>query len=178
MQRPAPQAQIAVMAERSSPRTDPIRPTDEDARALARRLLTEARHGALGVIDAGSGAPLVTRVAVGWDGTAPLVLASTLAAHTQALLADGRCSLLVGEPGARGDPLTHPRLSVQGRAEATDKVALRALWLRDHPKAALYYDFADFMLFRVMPSGGLLNAGFGRAYRLAPDDLAAPSARA
>ena len=34
-----------------TPTTDPIRPTDDEARALAQRLIREARFGALGTLD-------------------------------------------------------------------------------------------------------------------------------
>lgn len=150
---------------------DPIRPTDDEARALSRALIAGARFGALAVIDPTTGGPHVTRVAVGQDGGVPLLLVSTLAAHTRALLADPACSLLVGEPGPKGDPLTHPRLTLHARAEPADKAALRARWLADHPKTKLYYDFADFHLMRLVPVSGHLNGGFARAFILTPKDL-------
>lgn len=153
--------------------TSPIRPTTDEARALARRLLAEARHGALGVLDPGTGGPVVSRVAVGLHAGEPLILVSALAAHAVALRADPRCSLLLGEPG-RGDPLAHPRLTLQARAEAVGKAALRAGWLAQHPKSALYFDFADFALLRLRVGEAHLNGGFGRAFRLGPEDLAAP----
>lgn len=152
---------------------DPIRPTDDTARSLARDLLAGARHGALGTLD-DAGFPLVTRVAVGWDGTAPLILVSALSAHARALRARPACGLMVGEPGARGDPLTHPRLSLTARAEPADKATLRELWLRDHPKAALYYDFADFFMLRLAVAAAHLNGGFGKAWVLTPADLRLP----
>ncbi|NKX43172.1 HugZ family protein [Roseicyclus persicicus] len=153
-------------------RTDPIRPTDEDARGLARGLIDAARHAALGVIDPETGAPMVTRIALvpGPDGV-PLSLVSSLSAHTAALAANPACSLLVGEPGPRGDPLTHPRLTLQARAEPADKAALKAHVLGLQPKATLYYDFGDFSLVRFVPVAGHLNGGFGKAYRLSPADL-------
>ena len=156
---------------------DPVRPTDDEARALARRLMEEARHGALGVLDPATGAPHVTRVAVGLADGAPLTLISALSHHTRALAADPRCSLLLGEPGPRGDPLTHPRLTLLARAAfvASDdpaRPALRAGWLARHPKAKLYMDFADFAFVRLRPEGAHLNGGFGRAYRLVASDLA------
>lgn len=155
-------------------RPDPIRPTDDEARRLGRSLIAEARFAALGVIDPESGAPLVTRIGlVALAGEDPLTLISDLSAHTAALLANPVCCLLLGEPGARGDPLTHPRLSLQARAEAADKAGLRARYLGRAPKAALYYDFADFRLVRFRPLGGHLNGGFGRAFRLEAGDLAA-----
>ena len=149
----------------------PIRPTDDDARALARNLLRGARHGALATRDAGSGLPHVARVAVGHDGPDPLLLVSTLSLHTRALLADPGAALLVGEPGSKGDPLTHPRLTVQGHCSPADKDALRARWLHDHPKTRLYYDFADFLLMRLSVVQAHLNGGFGKAYTLTRDDL-------
>ena len=89
----------------------------------------------------------------------------------QALRADPRCSLLLGEPGPRGDPLAHPRLTLLGRVQAADKARLRAPWLAAHPKSALYYDFADFALLRVLVDAAHLNGGFGQAFRLTPSDL-------
>jgi putative heme iron utilization protein len=153
-------------------RTDPIRPTDDEARALAHGLIDTARHAALGVIDPESSAPMVTRIALvpGPDG-APLTLISTLSSHTAALAANPVCSLLIGEPGERGDPLTHPRLTLQARAEAADKAALKDHYLGHYPKARLYYDFTDFGLTRFTPIAGLLNGGFGKAYRLTAEDL-------
>lgn len=153
--------------------TDPVRPTDDEARALARDLVASARHGALGVIDPETGAPMVTRIAVvpGPDGV-PMTLVSTLSSHTAALEANPACSLLLGEPGAKGDPLTHPRLTLQARAEAADKAALRAHYLSLYPKAQLYYDFGDFRLLRLVPERALLNGGFGKAYRMTAGDLA------
>ena len=50
----------APMTER---KTDPIRPTDDDARDQARALIAQARFAALGVIDPATGAPMVTRIA-------------------------------------------------------------------------------------------------------------------
>ena len=151
------------------PKRDPINPTDDDARSLARSLLTEARYGALAVN--GPPAPLVTRVATVAHNGAPLILVSTLSAHTAALEADPNCSILLGEPGTKGDPLTHPRMTVLARAEAADKAALKPHWLAAIPKAALYYDFTDFRLYRLAPTEIHLNGGFGKAYRLAPTDL-------
>jgi heme iron utilization protein len=154
--------------------TDPVRPTDNEARTLARTMLGQARHGALGVIDPASGGPMVTRVAVGWDGVDPLILISSLASHTAALQKDPRTSLLIGEPGERGDPLTHPRLTLMTTAHVADKAQGRAGWLRDHPKSTLYFDFTDFLLIRLSVTAAHLNGGFGKAYWLVPSDLSGP----
>ncbi|SDU27473.1 HugZ family protein [Stappia sp. ES.058] len=157
-------------------KTDPIRPTDDAARALARDLLRRARFGALGVLDPGDGAPFVSRVALAteMDG-APVVLISALSRHTQALAGDARCSLLVGEPG-KGDPLAHPRLTLVAEAEpiAADAPGfehVRRRYLMRHPKAKLYAGFSDFSFFRLRIKRASLNGGFGKAYELAPRDI-------
>lgn len=154
---------------------DPIRPTDDAARALARRLIDGARFGALGVLR--EGAPFVTRIALapGEDGV-PVTLISDLSLHTAALRAAPVCSLMVGEPGPKGDPLTHPRLTLEAQAEfvARDdpgREALRAQYLEWKPKARLYVDFGDFNFVRLVPRAGHLNGGFGQAYRLSAADL-------
>jgi heme iron utilization protein len=156
---------------------NPIRPTDDDARTLARGLLADARHAALAVLHPDSGGPFVSRVALGTapDG-APVTLISTLALHTRALRADPRAAVLVGEPGPKGDPLTHPRLTVQARARFIDRTdpahaAIREKYLADHPKSTLYADFADFGFVLFDVEGAALNGGFGKAYNLTAEDL-------
>ncbi|WP_322891620.1 MULTISPECIES: HugZ family protein [unclassified Yoonia] len=150
---------------------EPVNPTDDTARALLRQLLAEVRHAALAVTHPETGAPYVARVGLIWDGTAALTLVSTLSTHTQALLVHPACAVLVGEPGDKGDPLTHPRLTLSAQAAQVDKSAHKDRWLAAVPKAKLYYDFADFLMFRLVPVGIDLNGGFGKAYRLAPDEL-------
>ncbi len=151
---------------------DKFRDTDDEARGLARKLISEARFGALGlVIDAG---PFVTRIAlVPGDGKLT-TLVSDLAPHTYALRAKPDASVLIGEPG-KGDPLAHPRLTLQVRARFLKKTdEAKQAYLTVHPKAQLYIDFVDFHLVHLEPREGWLNGGFGRAYRLTPDDLKTP----
>ncbi|MGG7519054.1 HugZ family protein [Allorhizobium undicola] len=160
------------MAEKPSP----IRPTDDEARKLARTLLRGARHVALGVLDPLLGTPYVSRVLLGTlpDGTLSL-LVSRLSQHTRALLTDPRASLLAGEPG-KGDPLAHPRVTVQCLAEPIDRdgpdhAAFRTRFLARHPKSRLYIDFPDFLFFRLTPQAASLNGGFGRAFLLEGEDF-------
>ena len=182
-QDPAPMARVPACACAASgycsrmPERNPINPTDDDARALAHRLLSAARFGALGVIDPQTGAPSVTRVAIGTapDG-APLTLVSDLSSHTPALKAHPACSLLLGEPGDRGDPLTHPRMTLNCEATFVAHggpgwLELRAHYLAQHPKAKLYIDFTDFSFVRLEVQAVALNGGFGKAYHLTPADL-------
>lgn len=156
--------------------TNPIRPTDDDARDLAQSLMRDARFCAVATLD-DSGAPMTARIAFGRAATGePISLISQLSHHTQALMRDPRCSLLVGEPGDRGDPLTHPRLTLQARAQmiARDDPEFGALqqgWLVSHPKSRLYIGFTDFLFARFDVSTAFLNGGFGKAFVLTPRDL-------
>lgn len=152
----------------------PLLPVDDDARALVRRLLHEARFAALSHLDPATGHPLVSRVGIAAHEGVPIMLMSQLSAHTAALKADQRCSLLVGEPG-KGDPLAHPRVTLIGRArKVTDQATrsvLRGTYLARHPKAELYVDFADFAFWQMELERAALNGGFGKAYALDASDL-------
>ncbi|MEM1431527.1 MAG: pyridoxamine 5'-phosphate oxidase family protein [Pseudomonadota bacterium] len=156
---------------------NPIRETDAEARALGRTLIDTARYGALGVRDPATQAPMVTRVAVAVaPDQRPMTLISDLSHHTKALKADPVCSLLVGEPGPKGDPLTHPRITLQCRASfvrhgEAGHADLRAHYLSGHPKAGLYIDFADFSFALFDVDEAHLNGGFGKAFHLTPADL-------
>lgn len=158
-------------------RPDPVQPADAEARDLALTLLGGANHAALAYANPATAVPMISRIAFGLDqGGCPVTLISSLAAHWPGLKASSRCSVMVGEVGDRGDPLTHPRLMVEARAEfvAPDdpaRPALRDRWLAAHPKAKLYADFPDFAFVRLVPQGALLNGGFGRAFRLTAEDL-------
>ena len=164
------------------PLTRGVRSPDMAARSLARTLLSQSRHGALGTLlraDADAPpVPVVTRVAVvpgenGW----PLLLISALSLHAAALRADPALSLLLGDVTAKGDPLTQPRLTLLGHArfltmiEMVERDALRTLWLSHQPKARPYVDLPDFSFVAVDVAEAFLNGGFGLAYHLGIDDL-------
>ncbi|QKC82264.1 HugZ family protein [Mesorhizobium sp. NZP2077] len=155
---------------------DVIRETDAEAIRLAKTLLRSARFGALAVLEPQTGSPLASRVGVATDidGT-PLILVSMLSAHTPAMLADPRCSLLLGEPG-KGDPLAHPRLTLTCRASRLERGAeaharAERRYLNRNPKASLYAGLGDFSIFRLEPQRASLNGGFGKAYLLDRSDL-------
>jgi putative heme iron utilization protein len=157
--------------------TSPIRPTDDKASALARDLMASARICALGVHEAVTGAPMVSRVAFGLDGRGqPITLVSELSQHTKALRQIPAASVLVGEPGQRGDPLNSPRLTLMARARFVEHrdTAYQAMadhYLATHPKAKLYIGFADFAFVVFDVSAAYLNGGFGKAFHLTPADL-------
>ncbi len=162
-------------------RKDVIRETDAEGITLAKTLMRTARYGALAALDPKTGAPLASRVGVATDlnGT-PMILVSGLAAHTGAILADPRCSLLLGEPG-KGDPLAHPRISLacvarklERGSEEQQRAARR--YLNRHPKAKLYAELGDFNYFRLDVQQASLNGGFGKAYSLTRNDIIADHA--
>lgn len=153
------------------PKHNPINETDAAAIAQARGLLHAARFGALAVLHPETGTPHVSRVALLWAEGRLLTLISSLSIHTRALQATPACAVLIGEPSGKGDPLTHPRITITARAGITDKSEQKDRWLSAMPKATLYYDFADFGMFALTPTEAHLNGGFGKAYYLSPDDL-------
>ncbi|HEX2147409.1 MAG TPA: pyridoxamine 5'-phosphate oxidase family protein, partial [Pseudorhizobium sp.] len=164
------------MASQPQDKPQVLRETDEDARILARSLIHCARHMALAVLDPETGFPSASRAltAPDFDG-APVILASALSGHTKGLAADPRCSLLAGEP-AKGDPLAHPRITLQCVASPVERSSepharLRERFLGYHPKASLYVDFPDFRFYRLVPRSASLNGGFGRAFALGPADI-------
>lgn len=163
------------MTDPASP-TDPYLAPDAAARRIAHRLARTSGHGILSCLEPGTGDPVSSRVTLGHMPEGDLVLlVSALSLHTRALAEDGRCAVLVGEPG-RGDPLAHPRLMIRAVAEALEGGSAngelaRARFLEHQPKAALYVNFPDFRFLRLRVTGGLLNAGFARAYQLSRDDL-------
>jgi heme iron utilization protein len=111
-------------------------------------------------------------LAVDTDGV-PLILISRLSAHYGALEGDTRCSLLLGEAGD-GDPLRHPRITVvclAAKVPSDERASAKAQFLKRHPGAEMYADFADFDFWRLVPLCASLNAGFGKAYALSADDL-------
>jgi putative heme iron utilization protein len=173
------------MNEADNPSKAPFAPLKEntfDGLALARKLLRAIPVGALATLAKDSGYPFATLTSVATlpDG-APLLLLSGLAHHTRNLNADARVSLLLAESG-KGDPLTHPRLTVVGRVsllvDAKARSRARNRFLRRHPKAGLYADFADFGFWRLDPEGAHLNGGFARAADYAGADLLTPMAGA
>lgn len=121
---------------------------------------------------------MVTRVAIVPGATGlPLMLISALSMHAKALRANPLLSLLLGDVIARGDPLTQPRLTLQGRARfllppEAEHQGLRQRWLAHQPKALIYVDLPDFSFVVTEVSEIFLNGGFGRAYALTPTDIA------
>src|SRR5215467_5952913 len=109
--------------------------TPFDARLAAKKLLREARSGALATLLAGLGDPYcsLVNVATAVDG-APLLLLSKLALHTKNLLADGRASLMLDER-KQGDPLEGARVMLMGTCVKSSDQTAGPSYLRRHPEA-------------------------------------------
>lgn len=151
------------------------------ARAMvlaARRLIRASRAGVLATSAGGQppgGQPfasLVTPAAA--HDLSPLLLLSRLARHTQNLLAEPRCSLLLIGPAADANPQTAPRVTLLATAARLDDPAARARWLALHPYATPYAGFADFSLWRLAVAEAHFVGGFAAAAtiplnRLQPD---------
>jgi heme oxygenase (biliverdin-IX-beta and delta-forming) len=154
----------------------PVDPQAAHAQAVAdsKRLMRISRTAALATLDPASRAPLTTLVGVAsdFDG-APLFLMSTLARHTKHLASDPRASVLLSQEPERGDPLNHPRITLNGRIERAADPRARARYLQRNPKAKLYADFSDFAVFRLAIESVHFNGGFGRADALKPADILA-----
>ena len=149
-----------------------------DARQAAKKLLREARSGALATLMTGSGDPYcsLVNVATAPDG-APLLLLSKLAIHTKNVLADARVSLMLDER-KEGDPLEGARIMLMGRLAVTDDPAARAAYLRRQPEAEMFAGFADFDFYRMAVSHAHLVAGFGRIVDLSARDVLTDTAGA
>ncbi len=135
----------------------------------ARNLLRQTRSGALATLANGSPFTSLVTLADDVDGS-PIFLFSRLSAHTQNLASDPRCSLLLVQTG-KGDPLAHPRLTVNGTAHKSDAPHLRDVFLKANPKSKLYIDFPDFAFYKMQVADFHLNGGFARAANFAARDV-------
>ena len=145
----------------------------EDA-AEARALLQLPR-GSLGSLAARDGRlyPFVSLVlpAQAADG-ALILLLSDLSDHAKNLQRDPRASLLMDGTLELKEPLTGPRLTLLGEVKVSpDQAGDKAIYLEAHPEAGLYAGFGDFRFYRFRISEGLFVAGFGRIFRLKPEEL-------
>jgi heme iron utilization protein len=142
-----------------------------DAKSAARKLLREARSGALATLSPPRQDPYCSLVNVATlaDG-APLLLLSRLALHTRNLLHDPRVSLLLDER-KEGDPLEGARVMLQGTVASTVDAHARRRYLARQPEAEMFVDFADFGFYRMTVEGAHLVAGFGRIVDLSAADL-------
>jgi heme iron utilization protein len=82
----------------------------------------------------------------------PIFLISTMAMHTQNLLADPRASLLVTQPDGGGDPLGASRVTLLGNVLPIQKGEIaeaRKLYLARYENSKHWVDYEDFSFYRV-----------------------------
>jgi heme iron utilization protein len=149
-----------------------MQPTSEfNPKTAAKKLMREARAGALATLMTGTGDPYcsLVNVASAADG-APLLLISRLAVHTKNILADARVSLMLDER-KEGDPLQGARVMLSGKVAVTADENARRRYLARQPEAKEFADFGDFAFYEITLKGAHLVAGFGRIVDLKPADL-------
>jgi heme oxygenase (biliverdin-IX-beta and delta-forming) len=131
----------------------------------ARTLAHLGRTGTLATLSRKHpGHPFASVMPYALDGQGrPLMLISSMAMHTQNLMADGRASLLVAQPTA-GDPLAAARLTLIGEGRTVPKAeveAARSAYLARHANASYWVDFEDFGFWRLEPVDLYFVGGFG-----------------
>jgi heme iron utilization protein len=137
-----------------------------------RHILMSAKTCTLSTISHRDGAPFGALANIATDETGrPILLMSTLAWHTQNLIADARASVMVAELPDAGDALTGPRVTVLGRFERSEDEAMQARYLAHHPYAELYAGFGDFSFWLMTPSIVHGVAGFGRIETLTAEEV-------
>lgn len=148
-------------ATSSTPPPSRLEPTHAQQ---VRTLLAEERIGTLATQSARHpGYPFASVMPYAISGDAsPLFLISTMAIHTQNLLADPHASLLIRQSGSDSDALGSPRATLLGtvaRIEVSDEI--RAAYLDRHPAAKSWIDFSDFGFFRLDVTDLYFVGGFG-----------------
>ncbi len=97
-------------------------------------------------------------------GRQTVFLISTMAMHTQNLVADPHASLLVTQPDASGDPLGAARVTVIGTVEtvpAGEIVSVREIYLSRYENSRYWVDFKDFSFYRMQVVDVYYVGGFG-----------------
>jgi putative heme iron utilization protein len=140
---------------------------DPDLAARARALVLAERTGVLSTLSVHRhGYPYgsVTPYALSCRRQ-PIILISSLAAHTKNLLADPRACLFVGDQRAADDPQAGARVSLLARAApvpAEEQADARARYLARVPQAQRYFATHDFSLWELAVEELRLIAGFGK----------------
>jgi heme iron utilization protein len=128
----------------------------------AASLLRAARCATLATVHEGQPYASLVTPALDEDG-APVLLLSSLAAHTRHLRANPACALLFTGQAPDENPQTTPRLTLTGIARPVPAEAVKAHYLQTHPYAAGYAGFGDFSFWKITVSTSQYIGGFGNA---------------
>ncbi|MCI0828295.1 MAG: pyridoxamine 5'-phosphate oxidase family protein [Chloroflexi bacterium] len=150
---------------------------DTETQVQLKRLLGRGRFAALGSLH--EGAPFVSLVlyTASLDLTSFYIHISSLAIHTQNILADPRASLMVYETWEDGkDPQSLARISIQGNVEEIkpeeDRFGdAKLAYLEKNPQAERNFKLADFRLFEFRAESARFVGGFGHIVDLGLEDL-------
>jgi len=141
---------------------------DQWSRAIMRRAL----KASMATLNRNTGTPYASLIIVAaMPDNAPVTLISTLAEHTKNIEHDPRASILFDETDGHGDPLEGARVSVFGTLKKAENASVRDRFLRRHPSAKMYVDFADFDFYSLNVEGAHFVGGFGRITDIPADGL-------
>jgi len=105
----------------------------------------------------------------------PIFLISKLAVHTQNIINNPKASLFVAEQTTHHDPLATARVTFMGELSAVDSDEIRSCYLKIHPDAQQWVDFADFSFYRMNITAIYFVAGFGKMSWINMDEYATAS---
>ena len=144
--------------------------TSQDVQDAWSALVREIRTAVLLTIR--NGRPFGSHVPYifGSDWTRAYLHLSSLAMHTQQLLADPHVSLFVAEPDGPGkNPLALRRMNFQGEAailspDTPSYDAIKKHYLARFPQAKMMFGFGDFALWELRLEEAHFVLGFGQAF--------------
>ena len=143
-----------------------------DNNSIVVQLWKNMETASLGTLEP-NGFPHVSLITIApQDNGSALLLLSDLARHTENIKRDSRASLLVqaapdgkGEVSTNVDPLASERITIHGNIEVLpvdQQKNGKFDFIKRHPAAEQYINFADFNLYEFCASEIYLVGGFGR----------------
>lgn len=102
---------------------------------------------------------------------------SKIAQHTVDMMKNNHVSLMIAETDdGRTDPQLLARVSIRASAEIMQNgepgyTPIKKKYIERFPESAPLFKLEDFGIWRIIPKGARLIAGFGKAYNLTPESL-------
>ncbi len=132
----------------------------------ARTLVEQNRLGSLSTVSRKHpGWPFGSVMPYGLDASGqPIFLISTMAMHTQNILAEPRAALLISEATGADDALGAGRITLMGRVISVgeeDRAAMRERYLERYENAKYWVDYEDFAFYVMDVSDVYFVGGFG-----------------